>query len=655
MPTILPRSFVLPALLCAATATAQTAPPGISVTTALAGLNTPTAVRFARDGRVFVAEKMGRVLEFDNLLDTTPRVVIDLRTATHNYWDRGLLGLALDRDFPDQPYVYIAYTYDAGIGGTAPRWGVPNSNGDECEGPLAGGGATEPGGGCVVSGRVSRLALGGATTTERVLVEDWFQQYPSHSMGALQVDASGALYASGGDGASFAFVDFGQADNPNFPDTGSPPDEGGSLRAQDWRTSGDPMGLNGSIIRIVPSTGEPAPGNPGFADYTLSDNARRVLAYGLRNPFRHTLRPGANELWIGDVGMDRWEELDVLPLPQGAGAPANFGWPCFEGAEPQGGFDAAGLPLCESLYASPPAALRPPLFQYGHVSASCTSHGSALSGIAFQPGDALGSAYRNALFFADYARNRIFVLRDANGDGDPDVPAGGTCAVQNDPDALVFVDGTANGSVLAVDLVAGPGGDLYYVDVGNGSLQRVHASGDRAPAAALVLEGGSTVGGPPRTVMLSAANSVDPDAGDTLTYDWDLDGDGAFDDKSGTGLVEAIADLATNGTHRLGVRVTDAAGRSDEQRIRLFVGNTPPVPVIAHPTASAPLWRTGDSIALLGGGTDEEDGPLPGTALQWTVTLAHCTDETFVDCHDHPVTTINGTRGTVTTPSHSYP
>ena len=42
----------------------------------------------------------------------------------HNFWDRGLLGLALDPDFPADPYVYVLYTYDAAIGGTAPRWGT---------------------------------------------------------------------------------------------------------------------------------------------------------------------------------------------------------------------------------------------------------------------------------------------------------------------------------------------------------------------------------------------------------------------------------------------------------------------------------------------------------------------------------------------------
>ena len=60
----------------------------------------PTVVRFSPDGRVFVAEKSGLIKVFDGLGDTTPTTFADLRTEVHNYWDRGLLGMALDPDFP---------------------------------------------------------------------------------------------------------------------------------------------------------------------------------------------------------------------------------------------------------------------------------------------------------------------------------------------------------------------------------------------------------------------------------------------------------------------------------------------------------------------------------------------------------------------------
>src|SRR5580765_7209241 len=82
---------------------AQTLPAGFQQTAVFTGLTQPTAVKFARDGRVFVAEKSGLIKVFANLGDTTPTVFADLRTNVHNFWDRGLLGLELHPDFPTTP------------------------------------------------------------------------------------------------------------------------------------------------------------------------------------------------------------------------------------------------------------------------------------------------------------------------------------------------------------------------------------------------------------------------------------------------------------------------------------------------------------------------------------------------------------------------
>jgi glucose/arabinose dehydrogenase len=157
----------------------------------------------------------------------------------------------------------------------------------------------------MVSGRLSRLQTSGnvMTGTEQVLIEDWCQQFPSHSIGDLGFGPDGALYVSGGDGASFNNVDYGQYGNPYAGDvanpcgdppagvggTESPPTaEGGSLRRQSLRcASGEPVEPNGAILRVDPATGAALPTNPlaGRSD----PNARRIIASGHRNPFRFTV------------------------------------------------------------------------------------------------------------------------------------------------------------------------------------------------------------------------------------------------------------------------------------------------------------------------------------------------------------------------------
>ncbi len=247
---------LLTPLLGGQTARAADLPPGFQETTVLSGLSNPTAMQFASDGRIFVAEKRGVIKVFDGLGDTTPVTFADLRTEVYNFWDRGLLGLALHPGFPGTPYVYALYTYDAEPGGSAPRWGLPGVDADPCPVPP---GPTDDG--CVVTGRLTRLtASGDVSTASQPLITDWCQQYPSHSIGDLAFGADGFLYISSGDGASFNFADWGQDGSPVNP-CGDPPGavggnltpptaEGGALRSQDLRTPADPVTLDGAILRV---------------------------------------------------------------------------------------------------------------------------------------------------------------------------------------------------------------------------------------------------------------------------------------------------------------------------------------------------------------------------------------------------------------------
>jgi glucose/arabinose dehydrogenase len=450
-------------------APAAVTPSGFTDEVVWTGLTNPTAVRFAPDGRAFVAEKSGLIKVFDGLADPTPTVFADLRTKVHNFWDRGLLGLAIDPSFPTRPYIYVFYTYDAAIGGTAPRWGTAGASSDGCPTPPG-----PTGDGCVVSGRLSKLeAAGGGNTstgTEQVLIEDWCQQYPSHSVGTIAFGRDGALYASGGDGASFTFADYGQAGSPRNP-CGDPPGgvgstltpptaEGGALRSQDLRTSADPVGLGGSVIRVNPDTGAALPDNPLASN--ADPNARRIVAYGLRNPFRFSMRPGTDEIWIGDVGWTDWEEINRITDANDS-VVENFGWPCYEGNSRQPGYDAANLNVCENLY-SQPGATTNPFFAYHHnnrvvAGESCPTGSSSVSGLAFAwyASGPYPAAYEGALFFADYSRNCIWAMKkDANS-----VPAPG------------LIETFVAAADAPVDLQIGPTGELFYADFTFGTIHRI--------------------------------------------------------------------------------------------------------------------------------------------------------------------------------------
>jgi PKD repeat protein len=621
-------------------------PTGFQESVVFNGLTNPTVVRFSPDGRIFVAEKRGVIKVFDSLDDTTPTVFADLNVNVYNFWDRGLLGMALPPDFPTNPYVYVLYTYDHMLGSSAPapRWGTPGVYSDPCPTPP---GATADG--CVVSARLSRLQASGNVMTgpEQVLVEDWCQQYPSHSIGTVEVVDEGGrsvLYASGGDGASFNFVDYGQdgaplnpcGDPPGAPGTAlSPPTaEGGALRSQDLRTAGDPVTLDGTVIRVDPATGAGLSDNP-MASATDA-NARRIVAYGFRNPFRFTTRPDTNELWIGDVGWNEWEEINRLIDP--AGAPVeNFGWPCYEGNVHQSGYDGANLNICENLYGQA-GAVTAPYHAYHHGAKvvsddACPTGSSSVAGLEFEFAAAPSSypaEYDDALFFADYSRNCIWVMpKGANGH-----PAPG----QIRP----FVEGAAN----PVNLETGPGGDLFYVDFNGGTIRRItYTSANQPPVA--VATATPTTGAAPLQVSFDGSGSNDPD-GETLSYAWDLDGDGAFDDSA---AARPTYTYTASGSYTAWLRVTDSRGASATASVTITVGNTAPTAVINTPAAGT-TWRVGDTISFSGGATDVQDGPLSASALSWDLILQHCPS----NCHSHTVQSFSGVAGgSFVAPDHEYP
>ena len=247
----------------------------------------------------------------------------------------------------------------------------------------------------------------GSAVTDCIPVEG-----TAHQTNALQFGPDGALYVAVGDG-------------------GEHPKAG--LRAQDANS------LSGKILRIDPLTGAGYATNP-FYDGSLKSNRAKVYALGLRNPFRFVVAPGGNELYIGDVGNARWEEVNR------GGAGANFGWPCFEGED-----GASAEPPCAAVTAKR-AALTFPIYAYPH-----TEGRVAVVGGDFYRGTTFPEQYRSSYFFADYNAGTIWQLK----------PGGQAGAVEP----------FARGISGVVQITSGPDGAFYVLTVRGGTLLRIRYGG----------------------------------------------------------------------------------------------------------------------------------------------------------------------------------
>jgi PKD repeat protein len=627
-------------------------PTGFSDTAVWSGLTLPAAIAFAPGGKVFVGEKGGIVKVFDSLADSTSTQVVDLHPQVQDYWDRGLLGLAVDPGFgtAGHNFVYVLYTHDHNPVGNPAVWG------DACP--------TPPGpndDGCPVTGNLSRIPVDPATGVgnggEQPLITDqWCQQFPSHSIGHLAFGPDGNLYVSGGDGASFTNPDWGQyggsllntptpanpcGDPPSPVGTAlSPPSaEGGALRSQSpRRVAGHPILLSGAVLRVDPATGNGVPGNPLYNSQAPSSNASRIIGYGLRNPFRFTFRPGTSEVWVGDVGWNTWEEVNRMTTPTPSTA-VNFGWPCYEGAGRMSSYDAANLSICENLYTAGTAT--GPYYAYQHGVAVVSgdgcplSAGSVISAISFYSANRYPGTYKGALFFGDHSRNCIWAM----------LPGGNGLPSANNLRAFV-VDPNSH----PVDLETDPAsGDLLYANFDGGQIRRIQYLGGNNPPTA-VATANPTSGPAPLTVQFNGSGSSDPD-GDALSYAWDLDGDGIYDDST---AANPSFTYTTAGTYSVRLQVTDARGASSVSApitITVGTGNTPPTAVIDSPSPSL-TWAVGDTINFSGHATDAQDGTLPASALSWTLIIHHCT----TGCHTHDVQTITGVAsGSFSAPNHDYP
>jgi len=556
-------------------------------------------MRFAPDGRYFVAEKYGRLVAFDNINDTTFTIVHQFGDPLWAYHDHGLLGLAVDPEFPTRPYLYVAYTMRGAPGG-----------------------------------RLSRIEINPATNqmvgNEVVILEGWCAIFPSHSMGDLNFGPDGSLYMTYGDGGSYGFVDWGQ-DEPHNADgnvagpvtCNDPVQEGGAMRSQDFRTTGDPLGWNGTLIRIDPDTGEAMPDNPLIGGDPSDD---RILAYGLRNPFRFTIHPTTGDVYICDVGWNSWEEVNKVESPL-VGPIPNFGWPCYEGPGPQPSYEGASLPVCTALYND--GSVAAPFYSYQHFT------GGSATGIVVYQGGNYPSIYDGALFWADYTQQDIRVMfPDINGNPNPN-------------DVITFADG----HVDPVDLQLGPDGDIFFLDITLGAVKRIQYFSSNHPPVA-VANADVTSGPSPLMVQFSATASSDVDAGDVLTYAWDFDNDGDFSDSTD---IEPLMSFPSSGNYPVSLKVTDSGALFDIDTIIIAVDNGPPVATILEPLSSL-TWRVGDEIDFSGEGNDPDSGALPASALNWQFVLLHCATPALNDCHEHTINSAFGqSSGSFTAVEHEWP
>ena len=603
-------------------------------------------VAFAPSGQIFAADKLGRVLVFDGPGDTSPAVSLDIRGEVNDFHDRGLLGITLDPNFSSNHTVYIVYTYDKDPfgNGAVPAWGTAAGY-DSCGDP-----GIDPG--CVVSARVSKFVVGvngigvpTNTQAEQVIfptssANGWCNQFSSHSIGTIAFGADGKLYIGAGEGASFANNDWGQFDTTNPQGVANPckdppaarggtmiraQAEGGSMRSQSARStvSDGYSPLDGAIIRIN-TDGTVPNDNPLVANGVPGDDP--IVAFGFRNPYRFSIKPFTNELWIGDVGNGAFEEINRFT--ESSSAVPNFGWPCFEGrTSSTSGF--SDYPLCRAYEADlangAPEAIGTknvgqPTYPYltlAHDNYSplppltdCKIQaGSGIIGGSFVTSGAWPGSLQGAYIYGDYARSCLWA-----------VPA----ASQGNPSTASLVQLATN--INPVQIVNGPGGNIYVVDLpsdGPGGLYRFTGGG---PSAVISVANANVAVG--ADVQLTASSST----GNSLTFDWDLNGNGVYREPGDATGVTATARFATPGQRAIGLRVTDAGGRTSFATTTVQIGGVPVINALSSP-AEAAGWAAGDRIDYTADASDPNGGAL---SYRWNVVLKHCTpDSSGSVCHEH--------------------
>ncbi|MBZ0090469.1 MAG: PQQ-dependent sugar dehydrogenase, partial [Thermoanaerobaculia bacterium] len=229
-----------------------------------------------------------------------------------------------------------------------------------------------------------------------------------HNGGMIAFGPDGFLYHGSGDGGS----------------AGDP-----------WDNARDRHSLLGKLLRLdVAAEPYAIPADNPFA---RGGGAPEVWAFGLRNPWRFSFDRATGELWIGDVGQNAWEEVNVEDPKRGGGR--NYGWKTMEGLHcfsPRRGCDPAGLEL--------------PVHEYGHDA------GCAVTGGYVYRGQALPEL-TGAYLFSDYCKGTLWSL--ARG-----------------PQGQATVTVLLETRMLVSSFGEDEAGELYLCDHGNGAIFRIVAA-----------------------------------------------------------------------------------------------------------------------------------------------------------------------------------
>jgi glucose/arabinose dehydrogenase len=305
----------------------------------VSGLDQPVHVTSANDGsgRLFVVERPGRILIVRNR-SIVPQPFLDIRSIVgSSASEQGLLSVVFHPRFTENRYLYVNYT---------------DRNGDTVIARYT------------VSSNPDIVDAGSAAT---LLFID--QPAANHNGGLLVFGPDGYLYAGMGDG-------------------------GGS--GDQFRNAQNLSSLLGKMLRIDVDAAFPyaiPPDNPFIG---VEDARPENWAFGLRNPWRFSFDRATNDLYIADVGQNRWEWVHLHP----AGAPGgqNFGWPILEGSHcfPETvACNKAGLPM--------------PIAEYSHDLGCSITGGHVYRGTTYPH---VAGVY----FFADFCSGRIWSLdRHPNG------------------------------------------------------------------------------------------------------------------------------------------------------------------------------------------------------------------------------------------------